>query len=1009
MARDPNVPTSERNINDDNILGKAEGASLKDPFANIVSVGPTTRQAQQRQHTDFSIDTSAFEERVLSFNLPSELAPATTDKLARASQYKIVVDEILFGANGEERSSLSDQEIKNTINDKFRATIAKYWSMNSNDNLKFGDLGEGYVPYSKVVITPVGDNQPIESSDSLFFTRKDFVSLEAFEPFFSRGGVFSYTCWKNFLIGGLCGVGAGPTQPSDAFYKTFDVLPGLPSIDPLQVPSIDPLPQIFGLPGGGSPQVPDLPVGTEQAPVLPGDDRQQQLIRGGSSQVPGLPGANLLQGLGGGPSQVPGSSIVNQLQVPGSSGGGGTNDPAQAPSLFGTDSAQLADFITDISQNEVASDIETAVTEFSQLTENFIMFPLEVTYIYDHSFKINVPFSKEFADTFALNKGTLFADIAHDYNYYYKTYEETAAVLHEALLPNIYYLHFANVSKDLLTHVSAQYALQVETPFASSVIHTSEYIRSFLDVSPEFFDLTDIERNKNVFMSFDSVKLIKDISNNENMFPMNVNIEFSTDQLTHVAQMLKDSKLIELLSQKIARNDAVNYEFRETFFTQIVDESRNVQTATRVLSESSLFRTWSINEFLDNLEQESSTDKIGIVIGNEKETIFSDNPRFDFFYELMKIIFIGKIRRLIREKFRTFKEILDGELAYSETALYRIEKIDDDTGEVLQNIYLPNSNDIDVMRYVDTQVKYGKHRRYKYRIYAEQLVIGTRYHYQDLMISEKTATFFVEQSPSIKIIEVPYYEGTAIILDKPPIWPEVKFVPYKGMKDKVLILLNSGIGEYRAEPVSMFKREPVDFSRLMQSQKSRDGKLIFKSDDYAKAFEIFRIDKMPTKYSDFFNSLIQTKDLVDVSSAAFVDNIIPNKKYYYLFRSIDVHDHVSNPSIIFELEMVENSGAVYLVLKPFEFMPLPKKTKFKQMRKYLQIQPKLSQTLINRERSLLHNAESAYDSENVFLGTADETFWNKNFKIRLTSKKTGRKIDLNIQFQNIYNRTDTSG
>ena len=35
---------------------------------------------------------------------------------------------------------------------------------------------------------------------------------------------------------------------------------------------------------------------------------------------------------------------------------------------------------------------------------------------------------------------------------------------------------------------------------------------------------------------------------------------------------------------------------------------------------------------------------------------------------------------------------------------------------------------------------------------------------------------------------------------------------------------------------------------------------------------------------------------------------------------------------------------------------------------------------------------------NVTFGNAEESIWDKQFKIRLTSKKTGRKIDLNITY-----------
>ena len=34
----------------------------------------------------------------------------------------------------------------------------------------------------------------------------------------------------------------------------------------------------------------------------------------------------------------------------------------------------------------------------------------------------------------------------------------------------------------------------------------------------------------------------------------------------------------------------------------------------------------------------------------------------------------------------------------------------------------------------------------------------------------------------------------------------------------------------------------------------------------------------------------------------------------------------------------------------------------------------------------------------VFAGSADDLIWGKTFKVRLTSKKTGKKIDLNITY-----------
>ena len=50
-------------------------------------------------------------------------------------------------------------------------------------------------------------------------------------------------------------------------------------------------------------------------------------------------------------------------------------------------------------------------------------------------------------------------------------------------------------------------------------------------------------------------------------------------------------------------------------------------------------------------------------------------------------------------------------------------------------------------------------------------------------------------------------------------------------------------------------------------------------------------------------------------NASFVDDLQHNKKYYYTFRSQDVHGHVSNPSNIYEVELIKHNEAAYLEVK----------------------------------------------------------------------------------------------
>ena len=45
-----------------------------------------------------------------------------------------------------------------------------------------------------------------------------------------------------------------------------------------------------------------------------------------------------------------------------------------------------------------------------------------------------------------------------------------------------------------------------------------------------------------------------------------------------------------------------------------------------------------------------------------------------------------------------------------------------------------------------------------------------------------------------------------------------------------------------------------------------------------------------------------------------------------------------------------------------------------------------------------YSQEATEQIGNVQVGDVEELIWDKTFKIRLTSKKTGRKIDLNITY-----------
>ena len=68
------------------------------------------------------------------------------------------------------------------------------------------------------------------------------------------------------------------------------------------------------------------------------------------------------------------------------------------------------------------------------------------------------------------------------------------------------------------------------------------------------------------------------------------------------------------------------------------------------------------------------------------------------------------------------------------------------------------------------------------------------------------------------------------------------------------------------------------------------------------------------------------------------------------------------------------------------------------MKKIFQLSPNLSQVSFDTtDVDFSNNAKD--EIGNLKIGSADDLIWDKTYKLRLTSKKTGKKIDLNITYK----------
>jgi len=414
----------------------------------------------------------------------------------------------------------------------------------------------------------------------------------------------------------------------------------------------------------------------------------------------------------------------------------------------------------------------------------------------------------------------------------------------------------------------------------------------------------------------------------------------------------------------------------------------------------------------------------------------------------------NKIWQFIKEKTRSVSDIYEGKLAHSEVLFYEIVKFHrtpkNTSDTFIQNIFLPNAPGLEVLKYVDTQVKFGQ--EYYYQVYAHTLVVGTQYETKNAPqaspndewsgptgASNSKYLFDYKFAPSIHLMRVPYYNtyvtmaGAVLhgfnpstntklrsyykneleatpIWDKPPVFPDIVFHPLYGEKNKILINSNFNVGEYDLEPIPVDGKEQENLDVIRRNQKKLEGPVTFRGDDFCGHIEVLRIEKKPLAYSDF--SPTENTKIAILGGTSHFGEIIeqePNKEYYYMARAIDKHGNYSNPSPIYQARIVAREGeAPYTIFNMFfiEEVEEKKPIKRKNLMKYIRIQPSFDQSFLDSNQASI-DYSTAQEFENnasleKYLGTqVDKTVFGEKFKFRFTSKKTGKKFDLNVQVQNV--------
>ena len=278
---------------------------------------------------------------------------------------------------------------------------------------------------------------------------------------------------------------------------------------------------------------------------------------------------------------------------------------------------------------------------------------------------------------------------------------------------------------------------------------------------------------------------------------------------------------------------------------------------------------------------------------------------------------------------------------------------------------------------------------------------------EGVVLPPYVANFQMTLQPSLRLVQVPFIDKTYRIMDHPP--NQLDVVPGYTLNNDNTITFNITYEGHSPRPYP----RPItqaDVVNEMHYLKANDILAISRNEKSSvspqRLVEVYRLPYKPKTFRDFETVRPRTIALeiegteFSYTTALFNDTIKSNHKYYYLFRALNTNNIAGNVDTIIEAELVNDGGYKYgtfevifeedLVTEDFDKSSVSFKNIF-------QLKPNMNQMTMNTEASNYDN-RAIEEYEKVKIGSSNDLIWGKTFKIRLTSKKTGKKIDLNITY-----------
>ena len=227
--------------------------------------------------------------------------------------------------------------------------------------------------------------------------------------------------------------------------------------------------------------------------------------------------------------------------------------------------------------------------------------------------------------------------------------------------------------------------------------------------------------------------------------------------------------------------------------------------------------------------------------------------------------------------------------------------------------------------------------------------------------------------------------------------PAVKFINESDSLNRIKIYLSLKFGFKSQDFIPI---EVGEENLLSDKPKNVEDKYNFEYSTEEGKFEVYRLNTKPKSYQDFQNNkILDIRNNRSSTSAVFYDPVLPGRKYYYMFRTLNIEEMPSNPSPVFEVELIKLSSGSKIEVRTVHFDDTSTIYHDKNFKNLLQIKPAFQQEVFNDQSPEVLALDSFKQKIDLLsLGTATDKLWGKKFKIRIKSKDTGKTIDLNVKF-----------